>query len=130
MLNITQVRSMLADWGEYIQRGAEHGSSNSIFGMIQKYGGVVIQNNNSGNDPYIANSDALEVDRIVNELLHSDCKSDQTMARILVIHYGITGSAAKKQAIYHISSPTYDSYLGKGVSYVRGCLNALMCKPA
>ncbi|QGO68325.1 hypothetical protein Psal073_03329 (plasmid) [Piscirickettsia salmonis] len=91
MLNITQVRSMLADWGEYIQRGAEQGSNNSIFGMIQKYGGVVIQNNNSGNDPYIANSDVLEVDRIVNELLHSDCKSDQTMARILVIH----GTVAK-----------------------------------
>ncbi|MGJ3495476.1 hypothetical protein ACR9PT_13030, partial [Piscirickettsia salmonis] len=54
----------------------------------------------------------------------SDCKSDQTMARILIIHYGISGSAAKKQAIYHISSPTYDSYLGKVVSYVRGCLNA------
>ncbi|WP_230384319.1 hypothetical protein [Piscirickettsia salmonis] len=74
---------MLADWGEYIQRGAEQGSNNSIFGMIQKYGGVVIQNNNSGNDPYIANSDVLEVDRIVNELLHSDwallhsSKSDQ-----------------------------------------------------
>ncbi|QGP10354.1 hypothetical protein Psal134_03543 (plasmid) [Piscirickettsia salmonis] len=30
MLNIIQVRSMLADWGEYIQRGAEHGSNNSI----------------------------------------------------------------------------------------------------
>ncbi|ALB24675.1 hypothetical protein Psal006b_03296 (plasmid) [Piscirickettsia salmonis] len=130
MLNITQVRSMLADWGDYIQRGAEHGSTNSIFGMIQKYGGVVIQNNNSGNDPYIANSDALEVDRIVNELLHSDCKSDQTMARILVIHYGITGSAAKKQATFRISVAVYNSFLSKGVSYVRGCLNALAQRPA
>ncbi|OAJ33116.1 hypothetical protein [Piscirickettsia salmonis] len=51
------------------------------------------------------------------------------MARILVIHYGISGSAAKKQAIYHISAPTYDSYLGKGVSYVRGCLNTLEKRP-
>ncbi|MGJ3495500.1 hypothetical protein ACR9PT_13155, partial [Piscirickettsia salmonis] len=60
----------------------------------------------------------------------SDCKSDQTMARILIIHYGISGSAAKKQAIYHISPTTYDRHLSRGVSYVRGCLNALAHRQA
>ncbi|QGP52565.1 hypothetical protein PsalN5692_04074 (plasmid) [Piscirickettsia salmonis] len=47
------------------------------------------------------------------------------MARILIIHYGISGSAAKKQAVYRISTAVYNNLLGKGVSYVRGCLNVL-----